>query len=265
MDPYIAFKERQREQWAHFAPIETFTTPPAAQLVKFSGVRPGQRLLDVGCGTGVVSITAARHGAQVTALDLTPALLERARHNGEVAGVSVTWREGDVEALPFEGESFDVVVSQYGHMFAPRPEVAVGEMLRVLKPGGTIAFSTWPPELLIGRAFALVARYLPAPPIAVPPPALWGDPAVVRERLGEAVVNLQFDRRRMDVQALSVAHYRAVIERSGGPIIKLIELLSATDPDRLAEFRAEYDRLVSEYMEDNLVRQGYLMTRATKR
>jgi SAM-dependent methyltransferase len=86
------------------------------------------------------------------------------------------------------------VVSQFGHMFAPRPDVAIGEMLRVLKPAGTIAFSTWPPELFIGNTFALVSRYMPPPPPGVSPPPQWGDPAVIRERLGTAVRDIVSDR-----------------------------------------------------------------------
>lgn len=264
MDPLAQFKQSQKEGWAHFAPLEAITTATAAQLVNHARIRVGQRVLDVGCGTGVVAITAARLGARVTGLDLTPALLERARENAQLAKVEVEWHEGDAEQLPFGDGTFDVVVSQYGHMFAPRPEVAVAEMLRVLEPGGTIAFSTWPPELFIGRTFALVARYMPPPPPGVAPPPLWGDPTVVKERLGSAVKDLVFDRGRMTVPALSPQHYRAHFERTAGPVRKLVEMLSGTDPARLEVFRAEYEALLAEYFEDNIVRQDYLMTRATK-
>jgi len=138
-------------------------------------------------------------------------------------------------------------------------------MLRVLKPGGTLAFSTWPPELVIGRTFAIMLRYLPTPPAAFPSPMLWGDPNVVQQRLGNAAKDVLFDRQRMLVPALSVAHARTFFERSAGPVVKLVEMLSQSDPAKLAEFRAEYDALVAEYLEDNLIRQDYLMTRATKR
>ncbi len=132
----------QREGWALFAPLETFTTMTAARLVSYAQVRAGQSVLDVACGTGVVALTAARAGATVRGLDLAPALLERARENAALAGVEIEFREGDAEALPCADASFDVVLSQFGHIFAPRPEVATAELLRVLKPGGTIAFST---------------------------------------------------------------------------------------------------------------------------
>jgi len=205
MDPFESFKAAQKEGWVHFAPFEAHTTPCAAQLVKRAGVRPGQRVLDVACGTGVVSVTAARLGAQVTGLDLTPVLLERARDNAQIAGVQIDWHEGDAEKLPFGDATFDVVLSQFGHIFAPRPDVAAAEMLRVLKPGGTIAFSTWPPEFFSGRLFALTANYLP-PPQGVAPPALWGDSNIVRQRLGAAVKDVWFGQGTLLIPALSPSH-----------------------------------------------------------
>lgn len=258
------FKAAQRAGWAHFAPLQAITTMPAARLVEHAGIHRGMRVLDVGCGTGVVSVTAARTGATVTGLDLTPELLEVARANARIADVEVEWREGDVEQLPFEPNTFDAVLSQFGHMFAPRPDVAVSEMLRVLKPGGTIAFSTWPPELFIGRMFALVAQFVPAPPPGVAPPPLWGEPQIIRERLGSAVRDIVFDRGRIQAPALSVQHYRELTERTAGPVLKLVEVLSASDPAKLAIFRDTYDALTRQYFDRNFVRQDFLMTRATK-
>ena len=264
-DPIAKFKEAQRQGWKHFAPLEGLTTPPAARLVKWANVRTGQNVLDVGCGTGVVAITAARIGARVRGVDLTPELLERARENAAIANVEIDFREGDAEALSFDDATFDVVLSQFGHMFAPRPDVAIREMLRVLKPGGTIAFATWPPELLIGSSFRLVSSYMPPPPPGVSPPPQWGDVATVRERLGDVVKGIMFDRACMLFPALSVQNYRHHIESTAGPMLKLVEMLSKSDPERLAQFRREYDALIAPYFEDNIVRQDYLMTRATKR
>jgi SAM-dependent methyltransferase len=264
MDSYDSFKAAQKLIWAHFAPLEVFTTFVAAQLVKHAAVRAGQDVLDVACGTGVVAVTAARRGARVTGLDLTPTLLERARENSQLAEVQVDWQEGDVERLPFADSAFDVVLSQFGHIFAPRPELAVAEMLRVLKPCGTIAFATWPPELFVARTFALTARYAPPPPPGVAPPSQWGDPGIVTQRLGNAVRNVVFDRGTMRVPALSPQHFRRNIERTVGPIVKLVETLSASDPAKLAAFRNEYDAVLANYYEDNTVRQDYLLARATK-
>jgi len=264
MDPLAQFKEAQKQGWARFAPLETFTTPPAARLLRHAKVVADQRVLDVACGTGVVAITAARAGARVTALDLTPQLIEHARENADLSSVKIDWHEGDAEQLPFDDAAFDAVLSQFGHMFAPRPDVVIREMLRVLKPGGTIAFSTWPPELFVGRTFRLISRYAPPPPPGIAPPPLWGDPNVVTERLGSAVKDLVFDRDRMLIPALSEQHFRAVFERSAGPAIKLVEALSASEPARLSEFRKEFDALIAEYFRDNVVHQDYLLTRATK-
>ena len=264
MDVLDNFKAAQRAGWAHFAPLAVMTTVTAARLVRHAGIKAGDRVLDVACGTGVVSVTSARAGARVSGLDLTPELLAVARDNARIAGVSIEFHEGDVEKLPFPDAGFDVVVSQFGHMFAPRPDVAIGEMLRVLKKGGTIAFSTWPPELCVGRMFALLGRYLPPPPPGVSSPVEWGDPAVVRERLGPAVRDLVFERDIMLAPALSPQHNRELTERTAGPLVKLVEGLSASDPQKLAEFRKACDELTSQYFGENAVRQGYLLTRAEK-
>jgi SAM-dependent methyltransferase len=264
MDQFESFKAAQKQAWAHFIPFEAHTTPCAAVLVKRAGVRAGQTVLDVACGTGVVSVTAARLGARVTSLDLTPELLERARENARIARVDINWDEGDVEKLPFPDASFDVVLSQFGHIFAPQPEVAIGEMLRVLKPGGTIAFSTWPPDLFVGRMVAISVQYMPPPTQVVPPMPMWGDPDIVRRRLGAAVKDIHFDRERMVVPALSPSHHRISVEKSSGAIVRMVAMLQESDPAKLEQFRREYDALAAEYFEDNLLRQDYLITRATK-
>ena len=153
MTPLEQMKQKAKTVWSDFASMENFTGMAAPRLVKFANINANDTVLDVACGTGVVALTAARCGATVTGADLTPELIKRAKENSQIFELDVDFHECDVEYLPFEDASFNVVVSQFGHMFAPRPSVALGEMLRVLKPKGTIAFLTWPPELFMGSFF----------------------------------------------------------------------------------------------------------------
>lgn len=266
-DPFARLKAAQREAWASFAPQEIFTAIPAAKLVKFAGVAQGSAVLDVACGTGVVALTAARAGARVHALDLTPALLEHARENARIADIAVEFSEGDVEALPYPDASFDIVLSQFGHIFAPRPHVALAQMLRVLRPGGRIAFSVWPPQSFVGRQFALMSQYLPPQPPDAPqgaaPPTDWGERDIIAQRLGALVADLEFQDDVMDVPALSLPHARRWHEMTIGPLAKIVGSLRE-DPGRLAELRARFEGLAAEVFADNRLRMQFLMARAVK-
>ena len=264
-DSFAEFKNYQREMWSSFAPTAIFTTPVAAHLVQFAGIAPGQKVLDVACGTGVVAITAARAGATVSGLDLTPELLEHARANQQIAECGeIDWTEGDAEKLPYPDASFDVVVSQFGHMFAPRPGLAISEMRRVLKPGGRVAFATWPPEHFVGRFFALVARYSPPPAPGAAPPPLWGAVPVVTERLSSGFEAPFFERGTMKVQALSLQHLWQTMTVSIGPLQKIVERL-ANDREQLKALREEFFELAEPYFDANLLHQSYLLTRAQAR
>lgn len=262
-DSFTQFKANQRESWAHFAPLEVFTTAPAGCLVEFAQVKAGEKVLDVACGTGVVAITASRLGADVYGLDLSPVLLTQAKENAQIAQMSIEFLEGDVENLPYPDATFDVVLSQFGHMFAPRPEVTIAEMLRVLKPHGRMAFSTWPPEMFMARMFALSRKYMPFPD-NIPFPELWGEPLIIRERLANRVKNLFFDRQMVSIPSLSPEHTRKYFEATSGPLIKMQKKLSETAPEKLIEFQREFEALIIEYRKNNLLQQHYLMTRAYK-
>ena len=136
--------------WASLISFEALTSTAAPKLVQFSGTRQGMRLLDVACGTGVVALTASRLGAEVEGIDLTPELISRANENSKIMGLKAKFVEGDAEFLPYRDNEFDIVLSQYGHMFAPRPSIVVKELARVLKPGGIMALSVprYLPELI---------------------------------------------------------------------------------------------------------------------
>jgi len=265
MDEYDQLKQAQKKAWASFTPTEIFNTAPAAHLAAFARIAAGQRVLDVACGTGVVAVAAARRGAKVTGIDLTPELVAHAKTNASIARLEIDFREGDAEALAFDDASFDVVVSQFGHMFAPRADVVTREMLRVLRPGGTIAFATWPPELFIGGMFSLVGRHLPKPTVQVSPPPLWGLPDVVRERLGDRVTDLVFHRPDERYTYMSPQHACAFMERYVGPVGMVVAMYE-NQPDKLAGFRAELEELAENYFQgdEGCMRFGTLLTRAKK-
>ena len=195
-------------------------------------------------------------------------LLDRARENASIAGVDAQFIEGDAELLPFADSSFDVVLSQLGHMFAPRPDVALAEMLRVLKPGGRIAFTTWPPEHVTGQLFMMMAAQMPAPPEGSPkpvPPVLWGDPNVIRQRLGNNVAELRFSRGAMIAPAMSAKHVQMGVEASFGPLKTMLAKLDSVAPERASQIRAQIVELVRQNMEGNVLRQHFLMTAAVKK
>lgn len=153
----------------------------------------GCRLLDVGCGSGQLALMAAKDGLDVTGVDIAGNLVERARARAEAEGLPARFEEGDAEALPFEDASFDVVASLIAAMFAPRPDLVALELLRVCRPGGTIAMANWTPQGFVGQMFKTVSAFIA--PSGMPSPVLWGDEATVRERLGEGLSDLKLARR----------------------------------------------------------------------
>ena len=194
-------KRRARATWAagNYDIVADGIWPVGAAIVGAAQVRPGERVLDIACGTGNAAIRAAGAGASVTGLDLTPELFQAARRRAAEAGVEVEFVEGDAEALPFEDASFDVVLSTFGVMFAPRHAVAATEILRVLRPGGRIGLANWDPDGSVGNLFRTMAGHLPPLPPPAEPPLLWGKETHVRELFGERI-NLAFSVARIALE-----------------------------------------------------------------
>jgi SAM-dependent methyltransferase len=157
------------------------------------GITPGTRLLDVGCGAGQLALIAARAGAVVTGCDIATNWLEKAKLRAAAEGLDITFEEGDAEALPYEDGQFDAVVSMFGAMFAPRPELVAAELARVCRPGGTIAMANWTPSGFIGQMFKIIAKHIA--PSGMPSPALWGDEATVRDRFRSGIATLKLTPR----------------------------------------------------------------------
>ncbi|HWH96540.1 MAG TPA: methyltransferase domain-containing protein [Baekduia sp.] len=167
--------------------------PPAQLLARLPDVA-GRDVLDVATGTGNFALRLAAAGGRVTGLDLVEDLLDVARERAAASGLLVDWVTGDAEALPFADASFDVATSIFGIQFAPRHQVAADELVRVLRPGGTLGLVNWTPAGLVGQMFGVLGGYLPAPPAFASPPPRWGDEAHVRELLGDRVTDLAFTR-----------------------------------------------------------------------
>ena len=177
-----------------FGVVAKYNDPAAAEFMSRLPLKPGLRVLDVACGTGNLAILAARAGCVTSGIDIASNLILQARGRAAAEGLQIDFREADAEELPFAAASVDMIVSMYGLMFAPRPERAVAEALRVCKPGGLIALANWTPDGFIAENFRRVARHVPPSPCAVSP-LLWGDETTVRERFGPDVSDLRMTRR----------------------------------------------------------------------
>lgn len=186
-------KAGMRATWmaGDFGMVAKTIAGAAVDFVAGLELPPGPcRALDIATGTGNVALPLAKRGAEVTGVDIAPNLLEQARERAAAEGLSIQFDEGDAEALPYPDASFDVVTSMFGAMFAPRPELVVREMARVLRPGGLLAMANWNPESFTGRMFKLGATHVPPPP-GVAPPVLWGDDATVRARLEPGFASIE--------------------------------------------------------------------------
>jgi SAM-dependent methyltransferase len=187
-------------------------------LVPRAGIEAGMGVLDVACGTGNASIPAARLGARVTGLDLSPGLIAIACERGAEAKVEVEWRQGDAQALPFGDDSFDRVISAIGHMFAPDHRRTADELRRVCRPDGRIALACWTPEGAIGEMFKRLGAISPAPPEGFQPPVLWGTEDHVRELLGDSV---EFERHEVEFDEPSPESYVDFMLNSFPPLIAM--------------------------------------------
>jgi SAM-dependent methyltransferase len=178
-------KESMRNAWmaGDFGVVAKRISSEAEAFVSRLTVSPGTEALDVGCGTGNVALPLARAGAVVTGVDIAPNLLAQAHERAAQERLAIAFDEGDAEQLPYEECSFDLAVTMFGAMFAPRPEVVASELARVLKPGGRLAMANWTPQGFSGRMFHVGSRHHPPPP-GISPPVMWGEDEVVRKRLG---------------------------------------------------------------------------------
>lgn len=238
-------KSKLRATWTagDFGEIAKAYTKGAEQFVERLDLQKGTTFLDVACGSGNLAIPAARAGAVVTGMDIAPAMVEQARENAKRESLQATFDEGDAEALKYADNSFDVVATMFGAMFAPRPELTAAELLRVCKHGGRIAMANWTPTGFVGQMFKTTASHVP-PPAGMPSPVLWGIEETVRERFGSGVSALEAVPRNMPFKfpfppADVVEHFRNYY----GPTQKAF---GALNEEGQAALRRDLERLWTE-------------------
>ncbi|MFO1488828.1 MAG: class I SAM-dependent methyltransferase [Verrucomicrobiota bacterium] len=199
LTPELAdLKARQKEIWesGDFGQVARRNEAAAVEFMGRLQLHPGLKVLDVACGTGNLALVAARAGCSTSGIDIATNLIAQAKARAEDEELFTHFEEADAEALPFDDGEFDLVVSMFGSMFAPRPDVAIAEMHRVAKPGGRVAMANWTPEGFIGQMFQIFRKHLPHAPITGPSPMLWGDEATVRSRMKNGFTDLQMTRRK---------------------------------------------------------------------
>ena len=266
-----ALKAKHRAIWAsgsYETIVNEIVSPLGPVLVRAAGVKSSDRVLDVAAGTGSASIPAAEIGARVVASDLTPELLEIGRRDAEARGISLDWKTADAEALPFGDDEFDTVLSAIGVMFAPHHQAAADELIRVARPGGTIAVLSWTPEGFIGQMFAAMKPFAPPPPPGAQPPPLWGNEDHVRKLFGDRVTDVEVRRQALEVTRFDVPEdFRENFKAHYGPTIATYRNI-ADDPEKvaaldraLAELAQRYDRGVDKTVMD----WEYLLVTARKR
>lgn len=267
--PIEKIKESMRATWmaGDFGVVAKTIRAGAEAFVSRLNLPAGARVLDVACGTGNLAIPLARQGCVVNGVDIAPNLLVQARDRATAEGLTATFDEGDAEQLPYPDAAFDAVVTMFGAMFAPRPELVASELARVLKSGGHLAMANWNPDSFTGDIFKASAMHVPPPP-GIPPPILWGDDRTVRQRLAAGFTNLQTELITVDFDlptnpAGAVAFFRTYFGPSKVAFSRL-------DPDGQAAFAADLESLWSDAnvapdpTNRTLIHNQYLQVTATR-
>ena len=225
---FAAIKHKQQATWASgdFAVVGTTLQIVGESLAEAVDVRAGERVLDVAAGNGNATLAAARRFAEVTSTDYVPALLDKGRERARAEGLPVHFETADVENLPFQDASFNIVLSTYGCMFAPDHARTASEMMRVLRPGGRVGLANWTPGGFIGRLFKVIGAHVP-PPAGLQSPALWGTKAHLAALFPEAA-DIACTSRFFNFRYRSAAHWVQVFRDYYGPTHKAFAALDAT-------------------------------------
>ena len=241
-----SLKTRLKGMWmaGDFGQIARHIETGAEEFIARLSLKPGERVLDVACGSGNLSLPSARAGAIVTGVDIATNLLEQARARAAAEGLTIQFDEGDAERLPYTQAAFDTVVTMFGAMFAPRPELVAAELTRVCRPVGRIAMANWTPEGFIGQMFKVTGKHVPPPP-SMPSPLKWGDEETVRERLRDGIADLKLTRQMCEFKyPFAPAEVVETFRLYYGPTQRAFEALAT---DAQAALRTDLERLWTEH------------------
>ena len=228
---------RARRIWSggDFHPIARSFVAGAQAFIARLGIRPGEQVLDVACGTGNLAIPAAKAGGAVTGVDIAPNLVLEARHQARLANLEIRFDEGDAESLPYADGQFDTTVSMFGAMFAYRQDRAASELIRVTRAGGRVAMANWTAEGFVGQLLRAHTAVVP-PPAGIPSPLAWGDEATVRGFFGARAAKLQTVRRTLEMRFdLGPAEVTDLFARCYGPTVATLAAAAANGKLRLRE------------------------------
>jgi len=261
-----AIKAKQQQTWASgdYAAIAAKMQLVSERLVDAGDFPAGARVLDVAGGSGNAALAAARAGCEVVCTDYVPTLLERARERAEAERLALEVREGDAEALPFEDASFDAVISVVGVMFAADQERAARELLRVCRPGGTIALASWTPDDFVADMFRTVSTHVP-PPAGLQPPVRWGSEEGLSQLIGDGVTDIRHAPRVYTWRFRSPERFVEFFRDHYGPTHKAFAALDGADEGALYADLVQLVRRFDRRTDDAVaVPATYLETIATR-
>jgi SAM-dependent methyltransferase len=230
---------------------ETFA-PIHDRVVAELDIQPGTRILDVACGTGGVALRAARAGADVVGIDISPDQLAKAREAASIAGLAIELDEGDCQELPYANAEFDAVASVFGAIFAPNHDRAAAELARVCRTAGRLVLTAWPKDEW-SEVSARAGRTLSAGPDARD----WAEEDHVRELLGEAF-DLELQRGEWRIEADSGEELWELTSTSMPPLRSWLA-------EQSDEVRAHAERIYLEYLAPGVLRREYVLVVGTRR
>jgi ubiquinone/menaquinone biosynthesis C-methylase UbiE len=260
-------KTRQQAAWSSgdYAVVGTTLQIVGEELCEALDLRAGRKVLDVAAGNGMASLAAARRWCDVVSTDYVASLLERGRSRASAEGLPIEFKVADAEALPFNDNSFDTVISTFGVMFTPNQDRAATELLRVCKPEGQIGLTNWTPDGFIGQVFKTLGKYLP-PPAAAKSPMLWGTRARMTEMFGAGATWIKTEPRHFNFRYRSAQHFIQVFKTYYGPMLKAFSALETPQQNRLEnDLFALIDRMNKADDGTMVVPSEYLEVVITKR